>query len=297
MALMNLLYLLPKNTLSRLVGKLMHLKFRGRLGRKINLLMVATFARVYRINLIEAEKELDQYPSIGDFFVRKLKPGMRPLQQGFFLHPADSRISQIAPVIQGQLLQAKGKLFSINALLSQVSAEEQYRGGMFATYYLCPTDYHRVHSPVTGRITSVVLMPGYLWPVNSWSVERIDQLFCVNERVIVNIEVPARDKDPAVKSAFVSLVLVGATNVGKISLNFEPRILSNQTKQRERLEIIYPEPLLISQGQEIGMFHMGSTVVAVMSSGLLPSLSPEQLQAGICAAFRGRQVKMGESLF
>ena len=254
---MNLLYLLPKNLLSRGVGHLMNVEWPGALGRWA----VQSFARVYRIDLAAAEKPMEAYPSIGKLFTRKLKVGLRPQAAGLVTHPADSVISQAGIIQQGQLIQAKGKTYTVEDFLQNPEAQKIYGEGFFTTYYLCPTDYHRVHSPVDGEILSATLVPGNLWPVNGWSVGRIAQLFCVNERVVIEIRTAV---------GLMSVVLVGATNVGKISLSFESKILSNQSGgPQQPLKISYPEPLAVKRGDELGVFHMGSTVILVGDSGFI----------------------------
>lgn len=280
---MNLLYILPKNVLSRWAGHLMDVAWPGPLGPW----MVKAFASLYKIDLGAAEHPIEAYPSIGKFFIRKLKPGLRPQGQGIVTHPADSRISQTAIIEQGQLIQAKGKTYSVQEFLKNSAALSQYGGGFFTTYYLCPTDYHRVHSPVDGEILSATIVPGFLWPVNEWSVNRIDQLFSVNERVIIEIKTA---------KGLISVVLVGATNVGKISLSFESKILSNQSSNgQEPRKISYSQPISVKKGDELGIFHMGSTVILVGSQALLQDL--KKPWAEVANNFVGKSVKVGEVLF
>lgn len=268
---MYILYLIPKNILSRLVGWLMHL----RLGS----LPILIFAKIYNINLIESEKPYTEYKSIGDFFIRKLKSNARPLSDSQYLHPADSLISQIGKIENSTLIQAKGKTYSLHEFLQNSIFD--FEQGLFITYYLCPTDYHRVHSPITGKITSVIHIPGNLWPVNDWSVENIQNLFCVNERVIVNFET---EQGP------VSLVFVGATNVGKITLSFEEKIVSN-CGQNKINKIQYSNPIAIQKGQELGVFHMGSTVVMCYSKSVR-----EKVSDGRILSLMQKKVNFGDSL-
>lgn len=278
---MNILYLLPKNSLSRLVGFLVHLQ----LPRPLATWSIRTFGNFYKINLSEAEKPPEAYKSIGDFFVRRLKEGLRPLGAGPVVHPADSRISQAAAITEGKLVQAKGKMYSLQGLLcadDEAEVLKKYQGGFFATYYLCPTDYHRVHSPVTGAITSVTHVPGALWPVNEWSVGRIEELFCVNERVIIEIQT---------ESGPVTVVMVGATNVGKMSLSFEPQILSNQSHVKSPQRIVYSPQKPVKKGDELGAFHMGSTVVMVYSAGVLAA---QGLSVTELSQWHGKAVRVRE---
>ncbi|RYZ81677.1 MAG: phosphatidylserine decarboxylase, partial [Proteobacteria bacterium] len=173
-------------------------------------------------------------------------------------HPADSEISQHGPITDGRLIQAKGRDYHVQELLSSAEAPERYRNGYFITYYLCPTDYHRVHSPVDGVIRKVTHVPGELWPVNKWSVENVHDLFSVNERIIVEI---ASEIGP------VAVVFVGATNVGQIMLSFDETFHGNQMTLKQNRVVEYDEAIPVKRGDELGMFRMGSTVVMVYGEG------------------------------
>ena len=245
-----ILYFLPKKFLSHWVGRLMHVP----LPRKLAIWSIRWFGNRYQINFQEAEKSIEEYASIGDFFVRNLKPGARPLAPNPIVHPADSEIAQIGEIQGGRCIQAKGKTYSLADLCGDASLVETYKNGLFVTYYLCPRDYHRVHAPVDGVIRKVTHLPGQLWPVNSWSADTIDNLFGVNERVVLQIE---SRLGPCL------LVFVGATNVGQIRLSFEPSLVTNQKLSQQRFHKEYDPPLPIGRGQELGAFHMGSTVVMI----------------------------------
>jgi len=242
---------LPRNHLSFLVGKLVH--WQGpRIWAEIT---IRVFAKIYNISLDEAEKPVSGYPSLGEFFVRRLKPGVRPVAAtAAAIHPADSQISQSGRIHSGKLVQAKGKDYSVQDLLANSEALATYQNGLFITYYLCPTDYHRVHAPVSGMITKVTHIPGELWPVNKWSVENIHDLMSVNERIVVEI---ASDYGP------VSVVFVGATNVGQIELSFDPSFRGNQLNMSKTRTVHYKTPIAIEKGAELGMFRMGSTIIMV----------------------------------
>ncbi|MBC7371768.1 MAG: phosphatidylserine decarboxylase [Bdellovibrionaceae bacterium] len=242
---------LPRNHLSYFVGKLV--QWRGpAIWAQIT---IQWFAKMYNINLEEAEFPVSGYPSLGDFFVRKLKAGRRPVANATVVHPADSQISQHGEIRDGGfLIQAKGRDYLVRELLANSEAQIKYQGGYFITYYLCPTDYHRVHSPVDGVIQKVTHIPGELWPVNKWSVENIHDLFSVNERIVVEI---ATEVGP------VAVVFVGATNVGKIELSFDPSFVGNQFTLMKNRIVEYRTPIEIKKGEELGMFRMGSTVVMV----------------------------------
>ncbi len=258
----------------------MHLSLPGPLGTW----SIRQFAKSYNINVSEAEKPLDQYSSIGDFFVRKLRPGLRPLAEGPIVHPADSQISQVGEIIEGQCIQAKGKTYSVADLCGDPALAEKFKAGLFCTYYLCPTDYHRVHSPVDGSITSCRYIPGALWPVNTWSTANIENLFGVNERVVLEIE---SRLGPAL------LVFVGATNVGQMQMEFDSAIVTNTVSTligaRKPVEKKYSPAIEVQRGQELGRFHMGSTVVMIYPKSI-------RMQRGDWETFLNQPVKMGEGL-
>lgn len=240
--------ILPKRRLSRWVGKFMHYR-----GPKIWAhASVKAFAWFYKIDLNEAEKPYTEYPSIGDFFIRRLKSGVRPVANTCAVHPADSKITQAAAIDDGTLIQAKGITYKLSEFTQDPDCDKKWAGGFFLTYYLCPTDYHRVHSPVDGDIISVRYMPGELWPVNEWSTTNIKDLFSINERVLVEIETDLGS---------VGVVFVGATNVGHICLSFDEQIQGNQKGPHIFQHKFYSPTIPTHKGSELGMFRMGSTIV------------------------------------
>lgn len=266
---------LPKNHLSYLVGKLVHIRW----PRFINNALMAWFARTYQINLAEAELPLESYPSLGDFFVRRLKAGLRPIAESWAVHPADSFVTQAAVITEGQLIQAKGKTYSVSHFTQDSEAMAKWNQGLFITYYLCPTDYHRVHSPVSGTIERVMYIPGALWPVNNWSTENIHELFSINERVLVEIKT---------NRGLVGVMFVGATNVGQIILSFDSEIRGNQLLSTAVLEKKYTN-LKIEKGDELGMFRMGSTVVMLYSKSTVN-------EAMMKKTFVNQKVRVNEAL-
>lgn len=257
----------PKNLLSFLVGILVSLRIPwvGNWAAKI-------FARQFKINLEEAEKDISQYKNIQQLFTRRLKPGIRPIQ-GRIVHPCDSEITANGNIESGSLIQAKGKAYQLKDLLQNHSEAKKFINGCFATYYLCPTDYHRVHSPFTGRIRKIDYIPGNLWPVNRWSVNSIDSLFSVNERLNFYIE---NEEFSAV------LVMVGATNVGKITSPYLKNFASNQFGPARNFDNINQN---IEVGQELGCFEMGSTVVMIYNDKISDRIH-----------FTTGQVQLGEKL-
>ena len=247
---------LPKNHLSFIVGKLVHLKLPSFLTRFI----ITRFAKAYKIDLTEAEFPIERYESLGEFFIRRLKPGLRPIATSWAVHPADSVITQADTIRAGKLIQAKDKTYSVQQFTRDSQALEKWDQGVFLTYYLCPTDYHRVHSPVDGKIVRMIHIPGALWPVNSWSTKNVHELFSINERVLVEIETDR---------GLVGVMFVAATNVGQIILSFDPEVVGNQFQVSSSYEKFYQIP--IKKGDELGAFRMGSTIVMMYAKGVLPN--------------------------
>ncbi|OFZ29271.1 MAG: phosphatidylserine decarboxylase [Bdellovibrionales bacterium RIFCSPHIGHO2_01_FULL_40_29] len=253
---------LPKNHLSYLIGKLVHV----RLPRFLSTWIIKTFAKAYHIDLNEAELPVSEYPSLGEFFIRKLKPGLRPIGTTWALHPSDSVVTQAGRIQSGKLIQAKNKTYSVVEFTADQGALKKWDNGVFLTYYLCPTDYHRVHSPVTGVIKKVTHIPGALWPVNAWSTENIHELFSVNERVLVEIETDR---------GLVGVMFVAATNVGQIILSFDSTIVGNQLLSSAKKIKDYNQT--ITKGDELGAFRMGSTIVMMYAPGVLTGEKVEAL--------------------
>jgi phosphatidylserine decarboxylase len=272
----NLLKILPRNWLSFLVGKLVSLKLPPPFAAG----SIKAFGDFYKINFDEAEKPLSEYRSIGEFFTRRLKPGARPIAGSPLVHPADSRIAQVGLIENGHCIQAKGRSYSVADLLQNDALSSQFHGGLYVTYYLCPTDYHRVHSPVDGVVRRSIHVPGTLWPVNDWSMNAIDDLYPRNERLVVEMES---------RLGKIAVVFVGATNVGKITTSFDPEISTNDLQTKKIVIRDYAQAVAIEKGEELGTFHMGSTVVL-----LFPATIAKQRDDWY--KLLDLKVKMGESL-
>ena len=241
----------PKNHLSRTVGRLMHARWPQPIARRL----VRWFADTYEIDVDVASRPMHEYPSIGHFFVRDLREGLRPIESDF-VSPVDGTLRGFGIVKDGKLEQVKGKTYTLARFLGDEEHARRYEGGVFFNLYLSPQDYHHVHAPVSGGIPRSVHIPGKLWPVNDWSMENIDELFSVNERVVTYINSGL---------GLVAAVMIGATNVGRISVTYDSFI--SNAAQTKRAARDYDPPIPISAGDRLGTFHMGSSVVVLLEPG------------------------------
>lgn len=242
----------PKNALSRAVGAAAHANAPGLMRRG----SVWAFARYYGLNMDEAERGLGEYDRVGALFTRRLKPGLRPIDQrpGVAVSPADGKLLNQGRVREGRLIQAKGRTFSVAELLRSEAEAEAYMNGSWATVYLSPRDYHRVHHPVEGVIRSARYVPGHLWPVNRAAVENVEGVFCINERIITYVDSPIGD---------VATIMVGATSVGYITVAYDPELVSNRDRAGGLRR--YSTPTKVERGDELGIFHLGSTAIVLFA--------------------------------
>jgi phosphatidylserine decarboxylase len=244
-----LLRIVPRVRLSRAVGRLCEQP----LSASVSNLVLKAYARAYRVNLDEAAPREGAYPSFDAFFTRKLREGARPIAEANIVSPADGNIVAVGDVVPNGSIEVKGRPYDVAELIGSVTDAERYRGGEFAVVYLHPRDYHRVHSSVQGEIVEVRVMPGDLYPVNAIGERHVPRLFVRNRRVAIVIDTPSLGR--------VTLVMVGATIVGKISV-FSIGEKAN-VPGTHRLAI--PAPVV--KGGEVGAFHLGSTVVALFEKG------------------------------
>lgn len=239
------LILLPKNTLSRFVGFCANKSF--------SKAFIPWFAKRYKINLEEAEFPIGEYPTLNQFFTRKLKPGRRPItgegKENILISPVDGKIAQFGNISEGKLIQAKGKTYTLTELIGNKEEASLYKEGKFMTIYLAPTDYHRMHHYADGKITGYRYLPGKLFPVNEFSVANVENLFPINERFNTYYDCNGRK---------TGIVKVGATVVGKIKVTY-CEVESNISKQGAAGS--FNEPIEVKKGDELGLFAMGSTVV------------------------------------
>jgi phosphatidylserine decarboxylase len=241
--------------------------------------LILAYSRVYGVDLSEVAEPIGAFRTFGGFFTRALREGSRPIdgRPSVVVSPTDSLLRDLGTVPpEGRLEQIKGQTYSLEALLGSAAAADPFRGGAHATLYLSPAMYHRVHSPVDGRIVAWSYVPGRLFPVNAPAVRSVPQLFSRNERVALFLETD--------DLGAVAVVLVGAANVGRITLRFAPLATnSGAPDSRGRPE----PPLSVRRGEELGAFNLGSTVVILVAH---PDLEP----AGVTT---GTLVRMGQALW
>ena len=249
----------PKRLLSRTVGLLMRVPLFWPVRRPV----LRAFAKAFRIRVEDAERDLGTYRSMDDFFTRRLKAGLRPVQ-GRWVHPVDGKLTEMGRVTKGELVQAKGWSYSLAEFLGEDVLARRYEGGQYFTYYLCPADYHRVHAPFSGELVSARHIPGLLWPVNAWSVTNIRRLFCLNERVVLNFQSPEGQW---------TLVFVGATNVGHMTISVDPSIITNRWMWHAPTDRRYVPGIHVGVGDELGAFHLGSTVILLFEK-TFPEVAP-----------------------
>ena len=216
------------------------------------------FVKKYGVNLNEAEREnIKDYSSINDFFTRSLKSNSRILANTDIVSPVDGTISQAGFIKGSEILQAKGHHYSLEQLIAEKSSN-QFHNGQFATIYLSPKDYHRIHMSFDGKLNSMSYIPGDLFSVNEKSTSSIDGLFARNERLVCYFETDFGE---------ACLILIGAIMVGSIEVVWEGQITPPYKKTIKKYNYKSSD-IIIAKGQEMGRFNMGSTVIMLLPKGL-----------------------------
>jgi phosphatidylserine decarboxylase len=241
-------YLLPKGALTNFAGRVA-----GAKGGAMTTRLIRWFVGRYNVNMDEAlDPDITHYSSFNDFFTRALRPDARPLAEAAYVCPVDGRISQFGKIDKDQIFQAKGHHFSTTALVGGDAAlAAQFEHGSFANLYLSPRDYHRIHMPCDGRLTRMIYVPGELFSVNPTTARGIPGLFARNERVVCVFD--------TANGPFV-MTLVGATIVGSMATVWHGVVNPPRTGQVRDWSYAN-DNIVLKQGEELGRFLLGSTVV------------------------------------
>ncbi|MFN4121345.1 archaetidylserine decarboxylase [Acidovorax sp.] len=267
-------YVLPKRALTSLAGRFAAAQMGG-----LTTSAIRRFVTRYQVDMAEAANpDIASYASFNDFFTRALKAGARPLATADLICPVDGAISQFGTIDKDQVFQAKGHSYSTTALIGgDAAAAARFEHGHFATLYLSPRDYHRIHMPCAGELTRMVHVPGDLFSVNPTTARGVPGLFARNERVVCFFE--------SARGPFV-LVLVGATIVGSMATVWHGQVNPPRTGTLRQWDYA-PGQVTLQQGEEMGRFLLGSTVVMLFPKGPLqfnPAWAP------------ARAIRLGEAM-
>ena len=249
-------YLLPKKLVTQLAGRFASAELGG-----VTQAAISRFVAHYGVDMSEAaEPDITRYASFNDFFTRALRAGARPLADADYVCPVDGAISQFGAIERDQIFQAKGHHYSTCALLAGDAAlAAEFEHGQFATIYLSPKDYHRIHMPCAGRLQRMVYVPGDLFSVNPTTARGVPGLFARNERVVCVFD--------TARGPFV-LVLVGATIVGSMATVWHGVVNPPRPGEIKRWDYTN-QPVELAKGAEMGRFLLGSTVVLLWPKGTL----------------------------
>nr|WP_206769215.1 archaetidylserine decarboxylase [Pseudoalteromonas sp. bablab_jr004] len=258
---------MPKHFISRMVGKLAAAKAGG-----LTTALIKLFIKQYKIDMSEAKyPDPAHYKTFNEFFTRPLKEGIRPLaeESDMIAHPVDGAISQLGDVVDGQIIQAKGHDYSLQALLGGKEEDTApFLGGKFATIYLAPKDYHRIHMPVDGTLSKMIYVPGDLFSVNPLTAQNVPNLFARNERVVAIFETEIGP---------LAMVLVGATIVASIETIWAGTVTPPAGK--DVFSWNYPtkgdNAITLKKGEEMGRFKLGSTVILAWGANQAEFLSDQ----------------------
>lgn len=241
---------------------------------------VRAYCRAYGVDLSDYDIPDGGYPTFDAFFTRRLRSGARAIDPdpGSLVSPADGRLEAAGRIEPGLVLQVKGQRAAIAELIGDTVSESAFAAGWFAVVYLSPRDYHRVHAPVSGAVVSATHVPGTLFPVNDIGFAHVPGLLVRNERVVV--------EQLSERHGRVLTVMVGAFGVGRITLSFDATVVSNDGGSGgvRRYE---PDAPYLARGQELGVFHLGSTVVVLVAG-------PDAALRATATA--GSSVRMGSAL-
>lgn len=239
--------------------------------------LIRNFIHDYNVNMSEAQQEsIEHYACFNDFFIRHLKPECRPIADAGIISPVDGAISEIGSITAGKILQAKGRDYTVSELLASDKLSAQFEHGRFATLYLSPKDYHRVHMPIEATLKEMIYVPGKLFSVQPTTARVIPRLFARNERLVVFF-------DTAVGP--MAMVLVGAAIVGAIGTSWHGDI----RRGRKRVHFAYHDAnTLLQKAAEMGYFKLGSTVILLFADS--------QRMQWNSSLHAGGKIRFGEAL-
>lgn len=273
-----ILHALPRERLTRLVGRATRATLHPRLLRPV----LDLYGRAYKVDLSEALVPDAGFASFNDFFTRRLRDGARPIDVDpcAVVSPADGRLDDLGPITDASTFTVKGQRYDAASLLGSDDEARDYVGGEFFIVYLSPRDYHRVHAPVGGRVARVRHIPGTLYPVNDFGVREVPGLLARNERVVVYL-----DSD----IGRVAVVLVGAFVVGRIDLYFPAPPRPPHGGDVATRDYASDDAPVLARGAELGAFLLGSTVVVLLPPAARGRWSP-------ATPTRPVAVRMGEAV-
>jgi phosphatidylserine decarboxylase len=247
--------IVPQHLISRIVGCVANCT-----NPIIKNQFISWFIAKYNVDMSLAKiQDPTEFANFNAFFTRELKAGARPIDNNSDLvFPADGAISQLGDIDQGKIFQAKGKDFSLSAILGgDPQLVSQFENGRFATIYLSPRDYHRVHMPITGKLIETIYIPGDLYSVNQTTAENIDELFARNERLVVIFETAVGP---------MAMILVGAMIVAGIETPWAGQVCpTGKALQKNHYCASQRQDIVINKGEEMGRFKLGSTVVLLFA--------------------------------
>jgi phosphatidylserine decarboxylase len=250
-----LLRVLPRKKISHVMGRLADLKGPAPLVQR----SIRAFVRAYDVDMKEAVVPEGGFASFDAFFTRELRSGARradPRPQAV-VSPADGRVEDLGPIGPDARFRVKGCDYTVAELLGSDEEAARYQGGVFFIVYLSPRDYHRVHAPVDGRVRKLRHVDGTLLPVNAIGLRHFPKLFARNERVVTFQQT---------RFGEVATVMVGAIGVGRISVSFDARVVTNSGQPVASFDYGESGPLL-KRADELGRFHLGSTAVVLLGPG------------------------------
>jgi phosphatidylserine decarboxylase len=270
----------PKRTFSTALGAVARIP----VPRATRAAVYGAYARRFGIDLAEVALPLEDYPTLDDFFTRTLREGARPVDPdpGVAVSPVDGEVLELGDLDGGRMLQAKGCEFTVGALLADAGRAVRYIGGVYATLYLSPRDYHRIHAPVDGRVIGCCHVPGDLFPVNARAVRDVEGLYACNERLATFLEGTFGE---------VAVVKVAACGVGCVTATYDPSVHTHA--QQPSGSRAYDPPPEVRKGDEIGVFHLGSTVVVLFQPGRVVLEPLTRGQRLLCGRPRQRQGDAG----